>query len=563
MPSMDGFSGGAPPLDEPRLPLGATGDLSGSNNWAVAGSKTASGKPILCSDPHQPFWLPSSWYEFGLHGPEDDAVGAGHPGVPGLWWGSNGQIAWGITNNGASTRDLYVEQAHPDDPSLYRDGDGWAHFEEREALIAVRGEDPRRVTLRATVRGPIMNDVLPPVDDRGDPPLSLRWVGQEHLEEQRSLTLISRARTWEEFRAALAGWSVPIFNFGYADRDGFVGYQCAGRVPIRGRVKHGYREAGNPEDAWRGTIPFDALPRLENPERGWVASANNLAAPDDYPYPLYGAFAAGYRMLRIKEALEEPRPFDRERAQRLLADVKGTRPARLVPEIVRRLGNREEPEARLLVELLSGWDGRYALESAAPAVFEMFMRAWQLRVARERFPERLAAMVAGQGGVAARLLAGEDLGWFDGDGETALAESAVAAIAQLRSRHGDDPAGWTWGTIHQAHWRHPLSNAATADAFDVGPAPVAGAGDTLCNTGLGVPPEFTANGGVEYRLLVDFAEPDRIWTVQNVGNSGMPESDHYRDQFPAWLAGELREVSLARDGVGTKMAGKVVLEPAG
>src|SRR5919108_3131575 len=139
-------------------PPSAVAEGSGSNNWAVAGRRTASGHAILCSDPHQAFWLPSSWYEFAVHGPEDSAAGAGHPGVPGIWSGTNGDVAWGITNNAASTRDLYREQVHLEDPSRYRDGDAWRVFDERAVEIPVRGEAPRRFTVRSTVRGPIVNE---------------------------------------------------------------------------------------------------------------------------------------------------------------------------------------------------------------------------------------------------------------------------------------------------------------------------------------------------------------------------------------------------------------------
>jgi penicillin amidase len=115
-------------------PLGGnTGmsDPTGSNNWAVAGWRTKSGQAVLCSDPHQPFWVPASWYEYVLNGPEDNVGGAGHPGVPGLVFGTNGTVAWGITNNASSTRDLYREEVHPHDPNLYRDGQTWRRFDDR------------------------------------------------------------------------------------------------------------------------------------------------------------------------------------------------------------------------------------------------------------------------------------------------------------------------------------------------------------------------------------------------------------------------------------------------
>jgi acyl-homoserine lactone acylase PvdQ len=206
------------------------GDASGSNNWAVAGSRTAGGKPVLASDPHQPFWLPSSWYEYGLHGPDDEAVGAGHPGVPAMFWGMNGRIAWGITNDGSSTRDLYREAVHPDNPALYRDGDRWLPFVEEEIVVAVRGREPERHVRRSTVRGPICNAFLTPVREGGDPPLALRWVGQEPIDDVQTLLRLNRAQSWSEFRDALEDWAIPIFNWVCADVEGNIGYQQAGRV---------------------------------------------------------------------------------------------------------------------------------------------------------------------------------------------------------------------------------------------------------------------------------------------------------------------------------------------
>src|SRR5438105_3210909 len=242
----------APDALQPNLDLrSGTSDGTGSNNWAVAGSRPVSGHALLCGDPHQPFWLPSRWYEFALHGPEDDAAGAGHPGAPGLWWGLNGDIAWAITNNAASTRDLYREQIHPTDPVLYRDGDTWRRFDEHTVEIHVRGQASVRHTQRTTVRGPIVNHVVPAIQTGGDPPLSLRWVGQEHLDDMRALTAIGRARDWASFRAALQDWAVAVFNFVYADTSGRVGFQCAGRVPIRGRMVRGYRDANESADRWQ------------------------------------------------------------------------------------------------------------------------------------------------------------------------------------------------------------------------------------------------------------------------------------------------------------------------
>jgi penicillin G amidase len=542
--------------------LHGMGDGTGSNNWAVAGWRTASGHALLCSDPHQPFWVPSSWYEYAVHGPEDDAAGAGHPGVPGLWWGSNGSIAWGITNNAASTRDLYREQVHPDDPGLYRDGDTWRRFEERVEEVRVRGQKtPVRHLQRTTVRGPVVNHVVPALQDgHEDRPLALRWVGHEHLDDMRASIAVGRARDWDSFRAALRDWSVAVFNFGYADSSGRVGYQCAGRVPIRGRVTRGYRDAGEAADTWQGYIPFEALPHVVDPERGYIASANERVAPDDYPYALYGSWAAGHRAARIHQVLSADEPFDRERAVALQNDIKSCRAERICPALVGRLAQSTDSDVVAVREALAAWDYRYTTDSQAATLFETFMEAWQWRVARERFAEDVAELVHAAGGAAARLIerGDEDLGWFGRDLRGELEAAARAALEQVRARHGSDPADWQWGKVHQAHWRHPLS-ASGHTVFDVAPAPLDGGSDTLRNTGA-AQPAFAAASGAEYRLIVDFAEPERFLAVQNLGNSGQPDSPHYTDQFEAWRAGEYHTVSLRRSDVERDAESTTVLQ---
>ncbi|MDQ6673149.1 MAG: penicillin acylase family protein [Chloroflexota bacterium] len=537
----------------------ATGDATGSNNWAVAGSHTLSGHALLCGDPHQPFWLPSSWYEYALHGPEDDAAGAGHPGVPGLWWGLNGAIAWAITNNAASTRDLYREQVHPSDAAIYRDGDAWRRFDERTVEVRVRNEHtPVRHTQRSTVRGPIVNHVLPALAVGADAPLALRWVGQEHLDDVRATVAVGRARDWDQFRSALRDWSVAVFNFVYADSSGRVGYQCAGRVPIRGRVARGYRDANEPADQWRGYIPFEALPSAVDPPRGYVASANERAAPDDYPYPLYGSWGGGHRAERLGQVLEGNLRVDRHQSVALQNDVKSCRAERLCPALVGWLAETHDPDVVELRDVLSAWDGCYATDSRAPTLFETFMQVWQEHVARERFPAELVPLLSGQGGPAARLIERGDLAWFAGDLRVELEAAARETMERARAHHGIDPAGWEWGRVHQAHWQHPLSTP-EREWLDVGPAPVDGGADTVRNTGAGQP-AFAAASGAEYRIVVDFAEPMQFLAVQNIGNSGQPGSPHYADQFAAWLSGEYHVVALRRSDVERTMEGLTTIE---
>jgi penicillin amidase len=563
---------GSPYPDAPNLvpePVGSgllgMGDGNGSNNWAVAGNRTATGHALLCSDPHQPFWVPSSWYEYAVHGPEDDAAGAGHPGVPGLWWGSNGAIAWGITNNAASTRDLYREEVHPTDPHLYRDGETWRRFDEYDVEVQVRGQASVHHAQRRTVHGPVVNHVVAMLDDADTAPLSLRWVGHEHLDDVRAAVAVGRARNWDQFHAALRDWALPVFNFGFAGADGRVGYQCAGRVPLRGRAGRGYRDANDPDDAWQGYIPYEGMPSVVDPPRGYIASANERVAADDYPYPLYGAFGSGYRAQRIHQAFESGATVDKAYVVDLQNDVQSCRAQRLCPPLVRQLAASGNPDVALLRDTLETWDFRYTTDSPAPTIFETFMEVWHERVMSEHFPSRLLGVVRTQTGPAARLIeqstADGDLDWFAAgtNVQDELISAARRAVQRLTERYGSEPDDWRWGEVHRAHWRHPLSTEQRT-WMDIGPESVDGGIDTVRSTGAGQP-AFAAGSGTEYRLVVDFARPNAFQAVQNIGNSGQPGSPHYADQFADWRAGRYHEVSLLRADVEKNLEGTTVLQP--
>ena len=534
-----------------------TDDATGSNNWAVHGNRTTSGRAVMCGDPHQPFWVPSSWYEYALHGPEDNFAGAGHPGIPGPWWGSNGTVAWSITNNAASTRDLYVETVDAHNPQRYRDGDTWHEFDTRLVTIPVRGEAARSLAIRSTVRGPVVNALVPALDANGDPPLSLRWVGMEHIDDLRAFIAVPRARNWPSFRSALRDWSIAVFNFVYADADGHVGYQMAGRVPIRGRVVPGFRDANNAADQWQGTIAFDDLPHMFDPPSGYVASANQRIVPDDWPLPIYGAYSQGHRGVRLAEVLGGGSMVDTAASIRLQNDVKSSRAERLCPHIVRLLGDNRDEASATVARVLGDWDYCYTLTGIAPTLFEMFMVLWQRAVLGEHIPERLLDLTHQQTGLAATLLEDPDLRYFPAGTKAAVGRIAQQTMDAARTRLGDDLATWQWGRMHQAHWHHPIGDP----AFAIGPRPVDGGSHTLRNTGGEMPPHV-ASSGAEYRIVVDFASPDSFRAVQNIGNSCVPGSAHYMDQFEPWLRGEYHTVHLLRERVAAECESTTIIQPA-
>ena len=251
-------------------------------------------------------------------------------------------------------------------------------------------------------------------------------MGQEHLDDVRALVGIGQARTWEAFRDALRDWAVPVFNFVCAGAGGQIGYQCAGRVPLRGRVRRGFREGGHPQDAWQGYVPFDALPRLEQPARGYVASANNRAVQDGYPYPLYGAWAPGTARAPgagpAQRATLHPRGDDRPPERRL------QRPRAASPPPSGAGCGRRARATRTWPSSNPPWGLGPPLHPAEhhPDSVRDLQPGLAAPRRAERFPQRLLPLVQGQGSVAARLLEGDDPGWFPGPQALASALTETA-----------------------------------------------------------------------------------------------------------------------------------------
>jgi penicillin amidase len=264
----------------------------GSNNWVVAGSRTATGQPLLANDPHLPLSLPNLWYEQHLVcEPEGFAVaGVTTPGLPGVVLGHNAAIAWGATAVIADTQDWFVERFDPQNPLRYETPEGWAEAEVREIEIRVRGaRAPERFWMRVTRHGPVLTDLLPEYEPAGirwpQVGLALAWAGARAETWWEALLQLNRASNWEEFREALRRWPGPVLNFVYADREGHIGYQMAGRIPIR-RQGHGLVPVPgwSGEFEWVGEIPFEALPFAFDPPEGQVVTANHRIVGPRYPY---------------------------------------------------------------------------------------------------------------------------------------------------------------------------------------------------------------------------------------------------------------------------------------
>ena len=534
----------------------------GSNNWVVSGALSASNVPMVASDPHIAFGSPSCWYQARLSGGSFDVAGAGYCGVPGFWFGRNRHVAWGLTNNICSQRDLYREKADGGSPGAFMYDGRWEPATELTETIEVKGGTPVTERVVLSRNGPLVDHLMPePVRSMG--PVSIRWLGADFSDETSCLLDAARADGCDGFREAIREWRVPTLSFGFADVDGHIGYQAGGRIPIRSNWDRGYRPGWEPEHQWRGLVPYDRMPRIEDPAEGWVRSANNRTAPEDFPYPLSGQWASGYRAKRVREMLEDGGDFDRDAFARMQSDVLSERAVEAVPSLLSLLEGSTDPRVRHATELLASWDRRMEAESAGAALFEAFFLQWSSAVARRRFPGEAAPLLAGAlSGLAVALLAGDPHRWFGDEDVAATAERALLeALDQLEERLGPDMGLWRWGELHRIAVPHLLEGRGDlGDLLSRGGQPVGGSGVTVCNTGFD--PNYLAGMGANFRLIVDLGEsPPALWTVNAGGHSGNPGSRNYCDQLDTWLAGGHHRVPLDSSELEDAAADSLTLTP--
>jgi penicillin amidase len=549
-------------------PVGAAvGDpeaAQGSNNWVLASTRTDTNRPLLASDPHIAFDAVSCWYEVHLCGGSFNVTGAAYVGMPGVLFGRNERVAWGCTNNICSQRDLYQEKTDPAHPNCFLFNGHWEPAREREETIDIKGASPVRKTIRFSRNGPIVDEVLPPLA-RPTGPIALKWLGSYQGGWLTALLGMNRARSSEEFRECLRPWHVPTFSVVFADVEGHIGYQCAGRLPLRNVWERGYRPGWDPAHQWQGLIPFEGMPRLADPGRGWIATANNRTAPEDFPYPLSGTWSDGPRAHRIRQMIEaRPRLGVADFAV-MQQDALSLRAVRCLPGLLQILAPATEPRLREAAGQLQKWDHRIEPDRVGATIFEVFFANWTRAVVRERFSDEQAAFLAGgANGLAAALLREDGFGWFAaGRREQVMRTALETSLDWLTERLGPKVAQWTWGKLHGLTLRHILSGRGDlGQLLDHGGLPVQGNAQTVCNTGLG--PQFEARTGANYRLVADLStSPPGLWAVDAQSQSGHPGSPHYRDQFPTWIAGKHHFLPVDRAEVSRMAVSKCALEPSG
>jgi penicillin amidase len=518
----------------------------GSNNWAVAGSRTVSGKPLLAGDMHLRHTLPATWFMASLKAEGVHVTGFTLPGLPGIIAGHNQHIAWAVTNLGFDVQDLYAERWNEARTAGQIGAQLYRVTTVRES-IRVKGQKPVELEIQITPRGPVVAD---------QPPVSIRWTALDPAAFDYIFLDLNAARDWTQFRAALSRFSGPGQNFAYADVQGNIGYQAAGRLPVRaGFCGNRVLNGADPRTDWQGFIPFDELPRSFNPPSGILVTANQDPFPVSYPYPVCGEFAGPYRFEQIRARLLASGKLDAAKITSIQMDVYTSYGKFLAGAAVAAYN---KSKGRDLIrdeaaKVLTSWDGQMDFRQPAPAlaialheeIADEVAKAAPTQTAALR---RLIGTGARRGPVIQRLLT-ERPDILGQDWDALVARAFTAAVTRLEKRYGSRPAEWFYGQDSKIAINNLVlgSIPVIGQFFNIGPEPQSGHSWTV--------KQVSAVLGPSQRLVADLANWDQSLAVIPIGQSGHPLSPHYRDQWEDYYYG--RQVRLPFNNVPAKAVLKI------
>jgi penicillin G amidase len=562
---------------------------TGSNSWAVAGSRTESGKAILSNDPHLATGIPSAFAQVGLHcrtvsdACPFDVAGFSMASMPGVVIGKNNKIAWGLSSSYADVQDLYLEDVRGD---TVRQGDTYVPLHVITEEIQVRGEDqPRTVRIRSSRHGPLLSDVDQRLQQisasRADLnatqyAVALRWTALQPGRSMDALLAIDQAQNFEEFRGAASLLSAPSQNLIYADTDGNIGYQLAGAVPQR-RTGNGTRPSPGWDATydWRGSIPFARVPYVYNPPSGFLVAANQQVIGAQYPYPLGSGFSYGWRSQEIIDTLRDAPPLTLDSAEQIFYDDTIRFAADLVPILLKI--KVPDPWVVEGQRTLVGWDYSSTKDSAAAAYFNVVCHNIFKLTFRDELPEENLWPTGGDRWYAVLTILMRQVKnpWWDDvrtpDKIETRDEILLAAMTNARkeitSLMARDADQWQWGKIHMVRLQNPTLGKSGIEPierlFNRGRYQVGGGPAVVNAMAFDDRQGYAVTTAPAMRMLIDLGELDLSRWVNQSGVSGHAFHRHYDDQTELWAHQRLWPFVSSRGAIEARSNSRQELLPSG
>lgn len=572
----------------------------GSNAWVVGSEKSSTGKPLLANDPHLGVGIPGIWYQVGLHcrsvgsSCPFDVSGFSFAGLPGVVIGHNQSIAWSMTNLAPDVSDFYLEQVRGG--SYQRDG-RYVPLEQRQETIKIAGEGDHTITVRSTVHGPILSEALPKVSEAGGKApvsgrpnagnyeVSLAWTGLVPSQTADAVFGLDSATSFQEFRQAARSFAVPSQNLLYADREGHIGYQAPGQVPIRrsdtpGAVPGFWPTAGwRSSWDWKGYVPFEQMPYTYDPPEGYLVTANQAVTASPSPF-LTTQWDYGYRSERIRMLLEKQRKVTPDAMRQIQGDTRNE----FAPTLVKALLNVNLGSDQFTKEgqdLLRGWDFSNPIGRSDSSAAAAYYNAVWSNLLQLTFNDELPDDLRANGGdqwmqTIVQLLQKPRSPWWDNkltpgvtEGEAEIIRQAmVEARLQLTKELGKDPSSWDWGRLHQLRLEHKVLGgddvpAVVRKLFNRGPVSLPGGSAIVDANGWDASQGFGVTWAPSMRMVVDLGNLDHSTWVNQTGNSGHAFNDNYDDQVSAWAHNETFPWPFSEKAVRGAGGSELRLVPSG
>lgn len=536
--------------------------LEGSNNWVVSGKRTASGNPMLANDPHRKIAVPSLRYMVHLVAPGWNVTGGGEPEIPGVSIGHNEHGAWGLTIYETDGEDLYVYDLNPANLLQYRYKGNWVNMKEIQETIPVKNESPQKVILRYTLHGPVTY-----IDSLNHKAYAVKcaWLepgGAPYLASLR----IDQAQNWASFREACRYSNIPGENMIWADKQGNIGWQAVGIIPIRKNFSGLVPVSGDGRYEWAGYLPIKERPHLLNPAKGFFATANQNVTPDTYSHwdAVGYTWADPYRGNRINDVLKNDGKMNIPKMEALQTDYFSLPASTLVP-MLRNIGSWDAMTTTALEKVLA-WDFKLTKESIAAGVYAMWEKELMTEAKKRFIPVEIAGLLGFQ---LSKLIA-----WLNMPDEkfgddpiagrnaflTMTFEKAVSALAQ---KLGRDISQWTYGQEKYKHisLQHPLTSVVGATLkkkLDMGPLARGGNSHTPGATGG----SDNQQSGASFRMIVDTGDWDAAVMINTPGQSGNPESPFYKNLFELWANDQYFPAYYSKEKIRKVTVETLVLQPA-
>lgn len=536
----------------------------GSNVWVLSGEKTESGMPLLTNDPHLAYNQPPWWYEIRLKSPSFNFGGYGLYGFPLPVLGHNESIAWGFTNVMTDDMDFYIETINEDSTKYFLDEE-WVDLKIRKETVQLKSGEIRQFDVRSTHRGPIISEIHKDAK-KLNKAISFRWTEYDAFDETTALFKLGQAENWEEFSQASKLFGAPGQNWTYADVQGNIGWRPSSKIPIRnGGEKLLPFDGSTSKNDWKGYIPFEEMPYLFNPEKGYISNGNNKTIDDSYPYYISRYWADPSRAQQIDSRINSKDKLNVEDMKSMLNDIHSPFGEEYAKIFVEYYSVGSSKEGDQIYNLISEWDGSESKNSSATVAFHSVY----LSTLKNLFQDELSQFgntsfdtfysLKYLRSIALRKMFRDgNSKWIDNVSTSKkeslndiMNQSFYDAYLFIKNNFGE-PSKIVWGDVHQVSFKHRLDKDPLVEKlikFSVGPLPMSGSGFTPQAASYSVEKPFEVRAGSSMRRIIDLSNLDNGFSILPTGQSGVFGSKHYDDQAELYNQGLFKNFKFSEEAI--------------